>query len=35
MKARPGMLMKVRVLVSLATIEKPTDHQDISLPPRK
>jgi hypothetical protein len=35
LKARPGTLMKVSVLVSLATIEKPTDHHDISLPPRK
>jgi hypothetical protein len=35
LKASPGMLMNVRVLVSLATMENPTDHQDICFPPRK
>lgn len=35
LKAMPGMLMNVSVLVSLATMENPTDHRDICFPPRK
>lgn len=35
LKARPGMLMNMSVLVSLATMENPTDHQDICFPPGK